>query len=76
MYKRLLLYLKHQQNVEMIYINGDTNVTKRIVRLYEVNEQEIIGYCYLRGNVRRFKLEQILAVIPVQNCRSNKPMTS
>lgn len=69
MYKRLLLYLKHQKSVEMIYITRENMITKRIVRLYEVSEQEMIGYCHLRGNVRRFKVEQILGVIPVPNLK-------
>jgi predicted DNA-binding transcriptional regulator YafY len=76
MYKNIKKHLKHQENVEMIYVSGENKITKRIVRILNVNEQEIIGYCYLRRNVRTFKVERILAVYPFKDFRSKKTVTS
>ncbi len=69
MYKRLGKFLEYQQNIEMIYLSNDNKISKRIVKLYSVTEESVTGYCYLRGNVRTFKTEQILAILPSENDR-------
>ncbi|MFP3440888.1 hypothetical protein R0K18_24450, partial [Pantoea sp. SIMBA_133] len=70
MYKNIKSRLKHQKKVEMIYVSEQNKITKRIVRILNVNEQEIIGYCYLRGDVRTFKIEQILALNSLKDFQS------
>ncbi len=72
MYKNIKNHLKHQKKIEMIYVSGQNKITKRIVRILYVNEQDIIGYCYLRGDVRTFKVEQILAVNSFKDFQSKK----
>ena len=74
--KDLEKLLKYEKNVEMIYVSGKDKITKRVVRIYTVNEKEIIGYCHLRGEVRTFKVERVLAVLPSKKFRIEKKVTS
>ena len=49
------------RRVRMIYQTGDT-ISERRFKPYELTEDSVIGYCYLRRAKRSFKLSGILSV--------------
>ncbi|SEB05909.1 hypothetical protein SAMN05421743_11498 [Thalassobacillus cyri] len=50
------------KKLEMIYVSCDNQITHRIVKVLQVNEEEILAFCYKRRQVRRFKKNNILSV--------------
>ena len=43
------------------------------IRVIEVEKRNIISFCYLRGEVRRFRGSRILSVVPLKNkCATEK----
>lgn len=55
------------QKVEIIYISKDEKITHRSIFINEINEVNVIGYCYLRREKRTFRLGNILSAAPVKN---------
>ncbi|WP_102027258.1 hypothetical protein [Salirhabdus sp. Marseille-P4669] len=64
--------LYEHQTVEMIYINKNGKITQRVVKIYGITEEKIFGYCFLRKGYRSFQKDQILALQPRNNRRSDK----
>lgn len=56
-----------EQQVTMIYMAKDGSLTKRQVRIERINEASVTGYCYLRKQLRTFRMDRILAVQPQRN---------
>ena len=48
------------RRVRMIYQTGDS-ISERRFKPYELTEDSVIGYCYLRRAKRSFKLSGILS---------------
>lgn len=46
-------------------MNDDGEVTKRTVRVIKINTTTFKTYCYMRGAQRTFKIDHLLAVVPV-----------
>lgn len=53
------------QLLDIIYMTDDGQITKRRVRVYKCDNNSFTAYCYLRKSVRTFKLENVLAAVPV-----------
>jgi predicted DNA-binding transcriptional regulator YafY len=53
--------VEEQQLVQIIYLDANEKITQRIVRPFEVTETQMKGFCFLRKQVRLFRLDQILA---------------
>lgn len=70
MRKKTLEYMNKNQLVEIIYMSYDGTMTKRHVKVYKVDEQYFRGYCFLRGSVRTFKYNHVLALVPLINRES------
>ncbi|GHH98439.1 hypothetical protein [Neobacillus kokaensis] len=50
--------------LEMIYLNKNQEITQRKLIIKEVNDQYIRAYCLLRKQIRTFKRENILSIMP------------
>ncbi|MFD1018416.1 WYL domain-containing protein [Thalassobacillus hwangdonensis] len=50
--------------VELIYLSMTGEITKRTVNIFSKSDKEITGYCHMRGDIRTFIMDQILAVQP------------
>jgi predicted DNA-binding transcriptional regulator YafY len=50
--------------LEMIYLSMQNQITKRKIKVYEMKEKYIVGYCFLRKQIRIFKKDRILAALP------------
>jgi len=56
-----------EQQVTMIYMSKDGSLTKRQVKIERINEASVTGYCYLRKQLRTFRMDRILAIQPQRN---------
>lgn len=61
----LAKFVEHQ--VTMIYMSKDGSLTKRQVKIERINEASVTGYCYLRKQLRTFRMDRILAIQPQRN---------
>lgn len=66
MEKELIRYLNYGNSVELIYLDGKNNITKRTVKLISLDDEYVSVYCYTRRSPRTFRIENILAVAPIQ----------
>lgn len=66
MRKELLVYMKHGQMIEMIYMSGDESISKRRISIRRVQSDRVYAYCYLRHAYRTFYSDRILALFPVK----------
>ena len=53
------------QLLDMIYMTDNGSVTKRRIKVYKVENNSFYAYCFLRGSRRTFKVDNILALVPV-----------
>ncbi|GGC81220.1 hypothetical protein GCM10007216_09700 [Thalassobacillus devorans] len=55
------------KTIELIYLSKGNDFTHRVVKVLRVNEEEILAFCYIRRQVRRFKKANILSAAPARN---------
>lgn len=53
-----------KKKIEIIYLSQDNKTTQRTIRVIKINEDKILAYCFLKKQVRIFKIENILAAMP------------
>lgn len=61
----ILKSMRLNQIVEMIYMNNNGEISKRKVKVLSVEGNTFKAYCFLRNTKRTFKIENILAFVPV-----------
>lgn len=49
----------------MMYMDASGEVTKRRIKVVRVGEDDFQAYCHLRAAKRTFKINNILALVPV-----------
>lgn len=67
--KMIMQSIERRQIVEMIYVDGNGRMTKRRVKIFKANSDSFTAYCFLRKSTRKFKLDHVLALVPVENVR-------
>ena len=50
--------------LEMIYRSDDKQISQRKLLVKEVNDEYIRAYCLLRKQIRTFRRENILSIMP------------
>ncbi|MDR7076588.1 putative DNA-binding transcriptional regulator YafY [Neobacillus niacini] len=65
----LLRSIEENIPLEIIYLSQDQQISQRKLIVKEVNDEYIRAYCLLRKQVRTFRRENILSLMP--NTRSN-----
>jgi predicted DNA-binding transcriptional regulator YafY len=65
----LLRSIEENIPLEMIYLSCDQQISQRKLLVKEVNDEYIRAYCLLRKQVRTFRRENILSLMP--NTRAN-----
>lgn len=60
----LLRSIEEKMPLEMIYLSEDNQISQRKLLVKEVNNEYILAYCLLRKQVRTFKRENILSIMP------------
>ncbi|XXM73841.1 hypothetical protein ACQ0QQ_08135 [Lysinibacillus sphaericus] len=71
MNKLLNRSLTEQSPVEIIYMADPDKTTKRKVIIKKVNVDSVTAYCFLRKQLRTFRVDCILAAYPLiarSNC--------
>lgn len=53
------------QPLDLIYMSNDGKITKRRIRAYKCDKESFTAYCYLRRSTRTFKVDNVLAGVPV-----------
>jgi len=51
--------------LDMIYMAKDGTISKRSIKILQVGDVSFRAYCYLRKSNRTFKVDNILALVPV-----------
>ena len=63
----ILKAMQYNQIVEMIYMKENGEISKRRVKVLSVDDNTFKAYCFLRYTKRTFKIENVLAFVPVIN---------
>ncbi|MBO0601368.1 transcriptional regulator [Sporosarcina sp. E16_3] len=51
--------------LDMIYMAKDGAISKRSIKILQVGDVSFRAYCYLRKSNRTFKIDNILALVPI-----------
>ena len=65
MKETIIKYMQRQDNVEMIYLARNGNITKRRVKVIKACEDTFQAYCFTKQAKRTFYFDHVLAVVPV-----------
>lgn len=57
--------MKYNQMLNMIYMDNSGGITKRRIKVFKVSDKSFVAYCYLRGSKRTFKIDNVLALVPI-----------
>lgn len=63
---QLVKSMKYNESLDMIYIANDGQISKRRIRVLQVGEVSFRAYCFLRKSNRTFKIDNVLALIPIK----------
>ncbi|WP_419962195.1 transcriptional regulator [Psychrobacillus sp. BM2] len=61
----ILKSMQQNQIVEMIYMKNNGEISKRSVKVLSVEGKTFKAYCFLRNTKRTFKIENVLAFVPI-----------
>ena len=53
------------QSLDMMYIANDGTISKRRIQVLLVNDDSFQAYCFLRRAKRTFRIDNVLALVPV-----------
>lgn len=63
----ILKAMQYNQIVEIICMKENGEISKRRVKVLSVDDNTFKAYCFLRNTKRTFKIENVLAFVPVKN---------
>ncbi|TQR14154.1 transcriptional regulator [Psychrobacillus soli] len=63
-------YFIRGQNIELIYLSKSNEISKRRVKILNVQENSFQVYCFKRKAKRTFLLMNVLAIAPVSQKES------
>lgn len=61
----ILKSMQLNQIIEMIYMKNNGEISKRRVKVLSVEGNTFKAYCFLRNTKRTFKVENVLAFVPI-----------
>lgn len=65
MKKQLVKAMQHNQLVDIMHFAKNGVITKKRIKLIKFIGESIQAYCFVRNAKRTFKIENVLAVMPV-----------
>lgn len=65
MRNQLVKSMRYKESVDMMYMAASGKVTKRRVNVIRVGDGAFQAYCHLRGAKRTFRIDNVLALVPV-----------
>lgn len=63
--------MKYNQVMDMIYMDSSGKITKRRVQVFRITGDSFQAYCFLRGSKRTFKVDNVLAAVPIAENKFN-----
>lgn len=70
MLKTIRQSMKHQQTLNIMYMDDNGHITKRRIQVFRITGDSFQAYCFLRESKRTFKVDNVLAVVPVVGIES------
>ena len=65
MKKQLAKAMQRNQLVDIMYMAKDRSITKRRIKVIAMTGDTLAAYCFVRHAKRTFKIDNVLAVMPV-----------
>ncbi len=65
MKNRIMKAMQNGQIVNMMYMAKDGQISERKIKVIKVYGESFQAYCFLRNTKRTFKIDNVLALIPV-----------
>ena len=65
MRNKLFKSMKFSESADMMYMSNGGVISKRRIKVLQVNEDNFRAYCYLRKSKRTFRIDNVLALVPV-----------
>ncbi len=62
---QLIKSMSYGESVDMMYIDAADVISKRRIQVLSVGEGTFQAYCHLRRAKRTFKIDNVLALVPV-----------
>ena len=62
----LLKSMRYGQLVDVMYMAKNGQITKRRIKVIKLQGESFQAYCFLRKTKRTFKIDNVLALIPVK----------
>lgn len=62
--------MKYNKSLDMMYLANSGAISKRRVKVIQVGDTTFLAYCYLRKSKRTFKIDNVLALVPVTQYES------
>ena len=57
--------MRYNESVDMMYMSNGGVISKRRIKVLQINEDNFRAYCYLRKSKRTFRIDNVLALVPV-----------
>ena len=61
----LVKSIRYNESLDMMYIANDGAISKRRVKVLQVNQDSFQAYCFPRRSKRTFRIDNVLALVPV-----------
>lgn len=61
----LIKSMERNSVLDMMYVAKDGSISKRRIKVIQVDDVSFRAYCYLRKSNRTFEIDNILALVPV-----------
>ncbi|MEK5071734.1 transcriptional regulator [Sporosarcina sp. FSL K6-1508] len=65
MLKVLERTVRYGDLLDMIYVDGKGQISKRRIKVLQIGEVSFRAYCHMRGTNRTFTVDNVLALVPV-----------
>ena len=65
MLKTLKRSVRFGDLLDMMYVDGKGQISKRRIKVLQIGEVSFRAYCHMRGTNRTFTIDNVLALVPV-----------
>lgn len=65
MRNQIIKSMRYNESLDMMYMSNDEIISKRRIKVLSINEGTFQGYCFLRKSKRTFRVDNVLALVPV-----------
>ena len=65
MRNQLMKSMRYGESLDMMYVSNGGVISKRRIEVLLINEDIFRAYCYLRKSKRTFRIDNVLALVPV-----------